>query len=223
MRKTPFKYIEKAVEERLTSLKHIIRSQYGKVNVPKIKVRYAVDDTDELGSCTLIFDEDVIEMLDPDDDDNHNEVYGSYGYYLLTFNPVLLNEHKLPYVYNIVGHEFAHACVQHIISFRGFIFDYYNPKKKPQAHGPEFKKFCRLFDISPGMHNAMITISGDNKKWNRTNGRCHKMWCSCKEFYVTVDDFESFMNKPQQCTGCSELILPYGMYVHLSEKQSLTL
>ncbi len=220
MRKTPFKYIEKAVEDRLNDLGQIIRSQYGNVNVPKVKIRYAVYEYEEseLGSCQLTFDESVVDMFDPDENDNHTEIYKTYGYFLLTFNPVLLNEHKLPYVHNIVGHEFAHACVTHIISMRGFILDYYNQKKKPYPHGPEFKKFCRLFNISPGMHNAFIIISGDNSKWNQTKGRCHKMWCSCKEFYVEKIKFESFMNEPKICPGCKELILPYGMHAHPSEK-----
>ena len=214
MRKTPFKYIEKAVQTRLAEVKQIIRSQYGSISVPKTKIEYTVKPHRYLAYCQLDFDEDLFDDFDPFEKETYDATYKSYGVWNITLNTYLLNDLKLPYVHNVMGHEFAHACVGHIISMKSLIYKCGSKEKKPYPHGPEFKKFCRLFNVAPEMSNAKGSVGRTSAKWNRTNGRPYKMWCCCDEFFVSKAEYDRSMENVYECPSCDEVMLPYGMENH---------
>lgn len=219
MRVTPFKYLEKAANDRLRELQRIIADRYGELYVPKAKVFFTVDtDTKFLASCKLHFRDTFLDEYDPceADDCEKEKIYKTYGVHHMTFNTFLINDLKLPYVRNVVGHEFSHACVVHIHSMRHLIYDYCKTKsKKIMPHGPEFRKFCRLFDLDKEYYKAKSDIAQDNAKWNISHGRPHKMWCSCNEFYVDPAMYQYYLTHPDhKCPNCNDSVTPYGVYDH---------
>ena len=165
-----------------------------------------------------------MDEYDPDDGemDHKNEIYQNYGVWHITLNTYLLNDLKLPFVHNVLGHEFSHACVGHIIALRSLIYDYMH-HKSPQPHGPEFKRFCKLFKVSPELAKAKASAGRTSAKWNRTNGRHHKMWCCCETFYVGDATYKKLLDAPHECPDCDEVMLPYGLYDHPEEKTTETI
>jgi len=231
MRTTPFKYLERAVNDKILEFRQLIAFKYGDGAVPKVKVFFTADKAMKLGLCKLHYNDEVINNFDTDGSDEHkNEVYQTYGVYHMTFNVFLINDLKLPFIHNIVGHEFAHACDRHANFMKSLVYEYQEKFVDSEyvmsdIHGPSFVKYCQLFRTDPSYYEDRSDANLYSESWQRANGTPYKLWCSCSNSRMHVDkaSYDRFCNVLHICNKCKDAIRPYGDYVHRIELERASL
>ncbi len=180
----PLPHLEVLVENKIKELNKIVEDIHGKYTAPEIFVNYTLKSSRVLGTHTMGF-------------------VGDGYYHYISLNATLLNTLQEKYIDEVFVHEYAHACVENYC--QPSLKDLMKGKKKPAAHGTEFKKFCKLFGIS----GTSTTKIAADIEWKTKPTRKTTKWsytCGCRTHELsTVQHNKVQSNKASYtCKICSQ-------------------